>query len=215
MAPYEAGWLAFALLAIMCIVGVKVLLWIYPVGRRPIRRQRIYRVGRRLIRRRRKVFLKRLRQLRLARFDKLLTPGQKARIIEEKIHRVRVLVALITSAFAIVSISLAVTVGLSTPPPQDLLNKLIALATCWAILPPVWFWYEFYGLHRFSDFKEGNPARTNFEKFKHGQQLSAAVWLGVLTVLAGTISHAFDVRKEAANANAVKVTVEAPTNQRP
>jgi hypothetical protein len=47
------------------------------------------------------------------------------------------------------------------------------LAAAWAILPPVWFWWEYFFRYRT---ELSNPA--TWEYFKHGQQLGVAVWAG-------------------------------------
>lgn len=40
----------------------------------------------------------------------------------------------------------------------------------WIIVPPIWFWVEYFMVYR----KYGDSAA--FESFKHGQQLSLAIW---------------------------------------
>ncbi len=47
----------------------------------------------------------------------------------------------------------------------------------WAIGPPAWFWYEYYWLYR----KYGEP--DTLELFKYGQDVSKAIWAGVLAGL--------------------------------
>jgi hypothetical protein len=50
----------------------------------------------------------------------------------------------------------------------------------WIIVPPVWFWYEyFYLFKRTKDFKQPQ----DFERFKYGQEQSAKIWLALVTVL--------------------------------
>src|SRR4051812_8162917 len=48
------------------------------------------------------------------------------------------------------------------------------LVACWTILPPVWFWFEFFFIYQNYGLKEG------FEAFKHGQQVAVAIWAGLL-----------------------------------
>jgi len=47
----------------------------------------------------------------------------------------------------------------------------------WAIVAPFWFWYEYFRLYR----KHGRSG--TLELFKHGQQVAAAIWAGVLAAL--------------------------------
>jgi hypothetical protein len=47
----------------------------------------------------------------------------------------------------------------------------------WAVVPPAWFVSEFFFIYR----QYGRP--DTFELFKHGQQLSAGVWAGMLAAL--------------------------------
>ena len=47
----------------------------------------------------------------------------------------------------------------------------------WTLGPPIWFWFEYFWL--FKSF--GDPARL--EEFKHGQQVSASIWAGVIAFM--------------------------------
>jgi len=62
-------------------------------------------------------------------------------------------------------------------------GKHIAIAAgCWAVGAPIWFWFEYFWLYR----ECGNPG--SFDLYKHGQQLSIAIWAGLalsLSALAG------------------------------
>jgi hypothetical protein len=51
----------------------------------------------------------------------------------------------------------------------------------WAVGPPVWFWFEYFCVYR----KHGDP--DTLELFKYGQDVSKAIWAGVL---AGLIAFA-------------------------
>jgi hypothetical protein len=56
-------------------------------------------------------------------------------------------------------------------------------AAFWSIVPPIWFWYEFFWLYRV----DGNP--DTFELFKYGQDLGKAIWVaaaGTFVALAGS-----------------------------
>lgn len=65
---------------------------------------------------------------------------------------------------------------------------LAAIAAAWAILPPAWFWWEYFYVFRTQRSNEGT-----WEYFKHGQQLGVAVWAGIAaSVAAFTISPLSD-----------------------
>jgi hypothetical protein len=70
-------------------------------------------------------------------------------------------------------------------------QPLVALlAALWAIIPPIWFWYDYFVL-----FKPYAPA-TAHEYFRHGQQLSAAIWASItLTLAAMSSSDLFKVER--------------------
>ncbi|MBL0729447.1 hypothetical protein [Piscinibacter sp. HJYY11] len=52
-------------------------------------------------------------------------------------------------------------------------SVVAALALAWAVGAPAWFWFEYFFLYRIY----GTPG--SFELYKHGQQLSVAVWAGL------------------------------------
>ena len=56
-------------------------------------------------------------------------------------------------------------------------KMLYVLIATWAILPPSWFWYEYFYIYR----EYGK--KGTLELYKYGQQVSGAVWAGVLVVL--------------------------------
>ncbi len=62
---------------------------------------------------------------------------------------------------------------------------LIALALVWSVIPPIWFWYEFYFLYR------NNGNLEEFDKFKYGQELSKAIWLGLGAALFAAVAFKF------------------------
>ena len=47
----------------------------------------------------------------------------------------------------------------------------------WIILPPIWFWFEYYFLYK------GGAA--GLEELKHGQDQSSKIWLALVTLLLG------------------------------
>lgn len=56
----------------------------------------------------------------------------------------------------------------------------IAILWLWAVVPSVWFWYEYTYLY--PELKKANHALT-LEEFKYGQELGRYIWAGVLAVL--------------------------------
>ena len=79
---------------------------------------------------------------------------------------------------ALVSILLAIP-GFGRPfDVKDCLKVTQALIlSAWIIVPPVWFFYEFYRY-------EPTPERP-FETFKYGQELCSKIWLALVTMLLG------------------------------
>lgn len=49
----------------------------------------------------------------------------------------------------------------------------------WTIVPPIWFWGEYFVVYR----RFGDP--TAFDSFKHGQQVSLAIWAALAFSLNG------------------------------
>jgi hypothetical protein len=80
--------------------------------------------------------------------------------------------ALVTVA-AVLLASLTLINLLSNP---DRSRRVLFLAI-WVIGPPVWFWIEYFYL-----FRVWGKA-DKFDEFKHGQDLSAKIWLGIVALL--------------------------------
>ena len=76
-------------------------------------------------------------------------------------------------AIAVVVTAILVSRAYSQAKPGWLHFSIVA----WAVISPAWFVSEYFFIYR----KFGLP--DTFELFKHGQQLSAAVWAGVLAAL--------------------------------
>src|SRR5437764_367181 len=71
--------------------------------------------------------------------------------------------------------ALIVTLGLALYGWQSkCLELIVGLASFWAVLPPVYFWYEYHFIYR--RYEKNLDA---FERFKYGQQLSVAIWAGL------------------------------------
>ena len=58
-------------------------------------------------------------------------------------------------------------------------DSVYECAALWLIMPPLWFWYEFFWIYD----RRGKPG--TIELFKHGQQVSIAIWAGVGLCLGG------------------------------
>jgi len=62
------------------------------------------------------------------------------------------------------------------------------LGGLWAILPPIWFWFQFFVLFKpQNDLETGEKQKRDFEHFKHGQQITAAIWAGLVAVIAARL----------------------------
>jgi hypothetical protein len=55
---------------------------------------------------------------------------------------------------------------------------MLLMAAAWAIGGPAWFFYEYFFIYR------SKGAADSWELFKHGQQVSAAVWVALTASLA-------------------------------
>jgi hypothetical protein len=69
--------------------------------------------------------------------------------------------------------------------PKDAIWPAIKIAEtiillCWTVLPPVWFWLEYYYVYKPP--KDARP-RDDFESFKYGQDISSKIWLSVVSAL--------------------------------
>jgi hypothetical protein len=69
-------------------------------------------------------------------------------------------------------------------PNDRLIGALAVLTFVWAVLPPIWFWFEHWFLYSPYGDKEA------FAQFRHSQQLSAAIWAGILAASAVVLSRA-------------------------
>ena len=68
---------------------------------------------------------------------------------------------------------------------------IAALAMLWAVGAPAWFWYEYFFMYRL----DGEPG--SFDLYKHGQQVSIAIWAGLAVSLGALASSDFFKEKEA------------------
>jgi hypothetical protein len=53
------------------------------------------------------------------------------------------------------------------------------ILTAWLVLPPVWFWIEYFYIYLRS-----HP-RDDLEEFKYGQDIASKIWIGLVTALFG------------------------------
>jgi hypothetical protein len=76
----------------------------------------------------------------------------------------------------------------------------------WALAPPIWFWWEFFYIYNVPDQK------VTLDTFKYSQDVSKAIWAGVL---AGLIEFsASDHLKPVANAGASTDPPETEASRR-
>lgn len=54
---------------------------------------------------------------------------------------------------------------------------LYVSAANWVLAPPLWFWFEYFYIYKTFG------KRSNFDQFKHGQQVSASIWAGLVICL--------------------------------
>ena len=87
------------------------------------------------------------------------------------------IIGICTAVFAVASILLTVFFILTTNR-----HGLYFVAAVWSVFPPLWFWYEYYYIYQ----KYGNHEK--FDKFKYGQDLSKAVWVGFGAVLLAAVA---------------------------
>ena len=66
-------------------------------------------------------------------------------------------------------------------------QQMIWLAAFWAVVPPIWFWYEYYWIYlRLDENQQGS-----FEGLRYGQQLATAIWASMLVVQGIVLSALF------------------------
>jgi hypothetical protein len=53
------------------------------------------------------------------------------------------------------------------------------LILIWVLVPPMWFWFEYFGIWRYED----KRARQDRDEFQLGQELSTKIWLAAVTAL--------------------------------
>ena len=53
------------------------------------------------------------------------------------------------------------------------------LIVIWVLVPPMWFWLEYYGIWKYED----KTKRQSREDLQFGQELAAKIWLAAVTAL--------------------------------
>ncbi|MGQ0650122.1 MAG: hypothetical protein ACT4P7_21435 [Gemmatimonadaceae bacterium] len=87
-------------------------------------------------------------------------------------------------------------------------DRIIVLAAAWAVIPPAWFWVDYFLVFR----RGGEQAQ--FEQFKHGQQVSAAIWAAIAVTLAALASSdVLGARGRESNTVADSTRVQPPVRR--
>jgi hypothetical protein len=55
----------------------------------------------------------------------------------------------------------------------------VVILTAWVVLPPVWFWIEYFRVY------PNQCPKPTLEEFKYGQDVASKIWVGLVTVLFG------------------------------
>jgi hypothetical protein len=92
-------------------------------------------------------------------------------------------VAKVSAVLAVLTLAAVVWVLWTRPSYGQ--GLVAGLAAFWVIWPPLWFFYEYFWLYR----AVGEP--DSFELFKHGQQVSVAIWAGISLTLSGLAASDF------------------------
>lgn len=56
----------------------------------------------------------------------------------------------------------------------------VVMLVAWTVMPPTWFWYEYWFIY-LKDYHSDETVPENFELFKYGQDLSAKIWLAIVS----------------------------------
>jgi len=56
----------------------------------------------------------------------------------------------------------------------------VVMLIAWTVMPPTWFWYEYWFIY-LKDYHSDETVPANFELFKYGQDLSAKIWLAIVS----------------------------------
>jgi hypothetical protein len=56
----------------------------------------------------------------------------------------------------------------------------VFMLIAWTMIPPIWFWYEYWFIY-LKDYHSDRIVPENFELFKYGQDVSAKIWLSIVS----------------------------------
>jgi len=89
------------------------------------------------------------------------------------------------TSFGVISTMLLAWYGWGTPILEgqswpDVKVAQVVMLIAWTVMPPTWFWYEYWFIY-LKDYHSDETAPENFELFKYGQDLSAKIWLAIVS----------------------------------
>lgn len=113
---------------------------------------------------------------------KIFKPNSRAERISRRAVVVSIVLFIGTLILGAIAIAKAPSWGL----------VIVALALFWAVGAPAWFWYEYFFLYR----EDG--VKGSFELYKHGHQVSIAIWAG-LAVSLGALASSDMFKKDNAS----------------
>jgi hypothetical protein len=56
----------------------------------------------------------------------------------------------------------------------------VLVVAMWTVMPPIWFWYEYFYLR---PKYPSPPAGPDFDEFKYGQDLASKIWIAATSTL--------------------------------
>lgn len=89
------------------------------------------------------------------------------------------------SIFAVITIVVLALQGSPTEANSKTLSAVaLPLLVVWTIVPPMYFWFDYYVLWHIESQNKTTQFAT-LDEFKHGQELSRNLWLAIVALLAG------------------------------
>jgi hypothetical protein len=61
---------------------------------------------------------------------------------------------------------------------SDLKLAQAGVLLIWIVIPPLWFWFEYYFLY-----KKLGPSRPSMDEYKYGVEVSSKIWLALVSAL--------------------------------
>ncbi len=77
-------------------------------------------------------------------------------------------------------------------PSRFVMRRFGFLTMCWAVLPPIWFWFEYWALYMATP----TVGPEGFGQFRYNQALSAAIWAGILAVSIVVLNQMFKQKRD-------------------